>query len=143
LVTSWASYKAFANHAEKFNKTPEDADVPQTTMSRADGVGAQGKDEVEKGESDGHVRGSSAGGKSDRTLGSNGNGNGGKSPKSPGSGSESEKSEEERKPSGPEEAWHEWEREQMEELLGEIRGHLGESHINLRQVKSKLKLMGC
>ena len=33
--------------------------------------------------------------------------------------------QEERKQSQPNEAFHDWEREEMEELLGELRGHLG------------------
>lgn len=32
-----------------------------------------------------------------------------------------------RKPTGPDEAFAIWEREEMEELLSEVRGHLGES----------------
>lgn len=34
--------------------------------------------------------------------------------------------EREKKPSQPEEAWAEWERDEMEKLLNEVRGHLGE-----------------
>ena len=47
-------------------------------------------------------------------------------PKSPMSESGSTFSND-RKPSGPEEAWHDWERDEMEDLLGEVRGHLGKS----------------
>lgn len=35
--------------------------------------------------------------------------------------------EREKKPSQPDEAWAEWERNEMEKLLNEVRGHLGES----------------
>lgn len=34
--------------------------------------------------------------------------------------------EREKKPSQPDEAWAEWERDEMEKLLNEVRGHLGE-----------------
>lgn len=37
------------------------------------------------------------------------------------------------KPSQPEEAWAEWERDEMEKLLNEVRGHLGGFAILVRK----------
>lgn len=55
-----------------------------------------------------------------------GNGQGGKGGKGGEATGSSDGEALNRKPSGPNEAFHDWEREEMEELLGEIRGHLGE-----------------
>jgi phospholipase D1/2 len=131
-VTSWASYKAFANHAEKFNKVPQDVAPP----------GSSGADhEPVKVVHDGPgTHGAGGGGSGGGVIGQEGvegkpgltresdvvNGKPQDIPKSPAAGSTTSTSgKEDRKPSGQDEAWHDWEREQMEELLGELRGHLG------------------
>jgi len=139
LVTSWASYKAFGNHAEKFNKTPEGVTPPrgeEPVKVVHDGLGTHG---ARGGGSGGGAIGQGGEGRGSEIrgpdAGDTGGGNskpGSPTPavmgKSPGSESTSTfSSDKGRKPSGPEEAWHEWEREEMEEVLGEIRGHLGES----------------
>lgn len=41
--------------------------------------------------------------------------------------------ERDKRPSQPDEAWAEWERYEMEKLLNEVRGHLGESSIPVRK----------
>ena len=138
LVTSWASYKAFANHAEKFNKTPEDVAGPGAVEpvkvvhdgpgTHGAGGGGSGGGAIGQGSDSGH--GSETRGPD--VLNGRPNDLHGSSPimnKSPGSESTStfnSASDKARKPSGPDEGWHEWEREEMEALLGEVRGHLGE-----------------
>ncbi|WVQ80598.1 hypothetical protein IAT38_002703 [Cryptococcus sp. DSM 104549] len=148
LVTSWPQYKAFANHAEKFNKAPEDVappgqDEPVKVTHNGPGThgaggGGSGGGQVASGKeaSGGHS------GKSDtrdpdvvdgkprdrygmspvesvRSRSSFGlRGKKGKG------GERVEGDKGERKPSGADEAWAEWEREDMEELLKEVRGHL-------------------
>jgi phospholipase D1/2 len=143
-VTSWAQYKAFANHAEKFNRTPEDVSGPGTTepvkvthdgpgthgaggggsgggaVGQGAGSGSEdGRKSAETRESDvvdGVVSGSGTDGKKTTSL--PGGTSAGASVPSDGTA--------ERKPSGPQDPWADWEREEMEELLSEIRGHLGE-----------------
>lgn len=204
-MTTWAQYKAFANHAEKFNRTPEDVAAPgsheppkvvhEGPGTQASGGGGDGGAAIGQGHGkDGHVEHDSASPKStgsplepskshvrgadvvngvprdygrmreglhlatgkkdkdasntkspssptmklfDRGKASSpsspypNNNAGGKSPgasstqtfASTGSGEK----EKEKKHSGPEDAWHDWEVEEMEELLKEVRGHLGES----------------
>ncbi|OCF40014.1 phospholipase D [Kwoniella heveanensis CBS 569] len=175
LVTSWAQYKAFANHAEKFNKQPEDIAAPghdepvKVTHNGpgTHGAGGGGSGGGQVNGKDGSKGGSNSKGdsaslsetrspdvvdgkpkdhfslKRDPTTKS-------KSPKlpdqqqqpssppsatkstlegvnvHPGSGGGSADNKSGKKPSAPDEAWAEWEREEMEELLGEVRGHLGE-----------------
>ncbi len=127
LVTTWASYKAFANHAEKFNKVPRDVapaghDEPAKVVHGGPGthgaggggsgggiVGQDGgsPDEVrhmESGIVDGHPS------MGPRRVSGDGEHAGGKH----------------RKPSAADEGWHDWERAEMEQLLQEVRGHLGE-----------------
>jgi phospholipase D1/2 len=180
-VTSWASYKAFANHAEKFNKTPEDVGGPNTADpvkvvhggpgTHGAGGGGSGGGNVEKGGNseeqanthgressnqttgtasttrsgdvtDGkprdipggignnihHGRTASMGGKSDKS-GPKSTREGAKSPGIESTSSMGGGGSERGKASGPDDAWAEWEKEEMEELLGEIRGHLGESTV--------------
>ena len=150
LVTTWAAYKAFANHAEKFNRAPEDvaqggSDEPPKVVhggpgthgaggggsgGGAVGQGKEGeaggeKEKEKKDKSDGKVGhgGVSAGlagalgggGASDEASSSTG-----------GSGGAGGSSKHAREASGPNDAWAQWEREEMEELLNEVRGHLGE-----------------
>jgi phospholipase D1/2 len=145
LVTSWAQYKAFANHAEKFNKTPEDVSGPGTSEpvkvthegpgTHGAGGGGSGGGAVGQGAGtgsddrrksaetresdvvDGAVPGAGTAGKKTTSL--PGGTSAGASVPSDAAGAE-------RKPSGPQDPWADWEREEMEELLGEIRGHLGE-----------------
>jgi len=133
LVTSWASYKAFANHAEKFNRTPEDvagAGITEPVKVVHDGPGTHG---AGGGGSGGGVIGEGGEQASTKRSPDVGASKSYDSPtptvgRSPGVESTSTfSSDKERKPSGPDEAWHEWEREEMEELLGQIRGHLGKS----------------
>nr|XP_019012545.1 phospholipase D [Kwoniella pini CBS 10737]OCF51326.1 phospholipase D [Kwoniella pini CBS 10737] len=151
LVTSWAQYKAFANHAEKFNKTPEDVAAPghdEPVKVTHDGPGTHGAGGG--GSGGGHVDdggdggGSTKGHKSDtrdsdvvdgKPKEKNRRESNGKSPtmdNTPNSPSTIRTTPEgvnvgggsDRKPSSADEAWAEWERDEMEELLGEIRGHL-------------------
>ncbi|WVR06183.1 hypothetical protein IAU60_003213 [Kwoniella sp. DSM 27419] len=144
LVTSWAQYKAFANHAEKFNKQPED-------------IAAPGQDEPVKVTHNGPgTHGAGGGGSGGGQVGGGDGGNApasetrsndivdgkprdvplkreasNKSPSGDRSGGDAFNDMTDsvnvggpKKPSGPDDAWHDWEREEMEELLGEIRGHL-------------------
>nr|XP_018262600.1 phospholipase D [Kwoniella dejecticola CBS 10117]OBR84758.1 phospholipase D [Kwoniella dejecticola CBS 10117] len=140
LVTSWAQYKAFANHAEKFNKTPEDIAAPghdepvkvthDGPGTHGAGGGGSGGGQVEDGDCNGGDGGGSTKGHKSETRESDvvdgkpknkhireskGVNVGGGSGSATGA---------ERKPSSADEAWAEWERDEMEELLGEIRGHL-------------------
>ena len=175
LVTSWASYKAFANHAEKFNKVPTDItpDDHEPTKVTHDGPGTHG---AGGGGSGGGIVGQEGVGPNEGTatrqsdivnghpldrLKSNGSSNSSASslhhildptegpagsghrhtasratdgPQkreghgSGGGGSGGGNVEgKNKRPSGPNEAWQEWEKEEMEILLEEIRGHLGES----------------
>ncbi|KAK8858386.1 hypothetical protein IAR55_002613 [Kwoniella newhampshirensis] len=174
LVTSWAQYKAFANHAEKFNKHPEDVAAPghdepvkvthDGPGTHGSGGGGSGGGEVGGGGGDGggsipsksaihghghahhhpETKGSDVvdGRPKDVHLsnghghGTNGiSGGGGKDQRGPDSPVSQTRSTfsnggggggggGERKPSAPDEAWAEWEREEMEDLLAEVRGHL-------------------
>lgn len=143
LVTSWASYKAFANHAEKHNRTPEDVaaggtaeavkvvhDGPGTHGARGGGSGGGA---VGQGGGDSETRGSDLGDGHGKTGSPNFT-----TGKSPGSESTSTfGSEKGRKPSGAEEAWHDWEREEMDQVLAEVRGHLGQSSLQPVPVRFK------
>ncbi|WWD04615.1 hypothetical protein V865_002686 [Kwoniella europaea PYCC6329] len=155
LVTSWAQYKAFANHAEKFNKTPEDVAAPghdepvkvthDGPGTHGAGGGGSGGGHVDGGDGGGAVPGVGAGKSSDTRDSDVVEGkpndikhkreSSGKSPRmendrplSPSATRSSAQGSNEggvdKKASAPDEAWAEWEREEMEELLGEIRGHL-------------------
>nr|AAN75150.2 SPO14 [Cryptococcus neoformans var. grubii] len=136
LVTSWAQYKAFANHAEKFNKEPEDvaqggSDEPIKVTHNGPGTHGAGG-------------GGSGGGQIGTTLRDKGSnrsetispdvvngkpkdrlGVGAAGSRSSINGKEAKgEAEREKKPSQPDEAWAEWERNEMEKLLNEVRGHL-------------------
>ncbi|ORX40300.1 hypothetical protein BD324DRAFT_641172 [Kockovaella imperatae] len=174
LVTTWAAYKAFANHAEKHNKAPEDVaenkneepvkvvhDGPGTHGSGGGGSGGGAKSETrgadipEGGGGGGGVGGGGGGKEEDGPtsrmegglmgkLGAkdttsnvdpgqkvdNPSGFGEKKPDGGGDGAggggDAGESLGKRVPSGPQEPWAQWEREEMEELLNEVRGHLGE-----------------
>ncbi|WRT67553.1 uncharacterized protein IL334_004525 [Kwoniella shivajii] len=149
LVTSWAQYKSFANHAEKFNKSPADVAAPghdepikvthEGPGTHGSGGGGSGGGQVGGGDGGGAVPGKGADTRGSDVV--NGKPNdrhkpdGRSHPDEPASPSATRTSvldshEQqsmgggEKKPSAPDEAWSEWERDQMEELLGEIRGHL-------------------
>lgn len=131
LVTTWAAYKAFANHAEKFNRTPEDVTQP-------------GQDEPVKVVHDGPgTHGAGGGGSGGGAVGQGeGSDHKGKvEHKAPGSPKSQASTKVDdagvnaaganggghtREPSGPNDAWQQWERDDMEALLNEVRGHLGE-----------------
>ena len=131
LVTTWASYKAFANHAEKFNKMPEE-------------VAAPGHEEPVKVVHDGPgTHGAGGGGSGGGAVGQGKEGMVGElervdseAPTSPkrvrslrDATSENDVLDDgggERMASGPNEAWAQWEKDEMEKLLGEVRGSLGE-----------------
>nr|AAN75609.2 SPO14 [Cryptococcus neoformans var. neoformans] len=136
LVTSWAQYKAFANHAEKFNKEPEDvaqggSDEPVKVTHNGPGThgaggGGSGGGQIgtiprDKGSSRSEMISSDVvNGKPKDHLGLGAAAN-----RSPIKGGEAKReAEREKKPSQPDEAWAEWERDEMEKLLNEVRGHL-------------------
>lgn len=143
LVTTWAAYKAFANHAEKFNRTPEDvaqggADEPVKVVHGGPGTHGAGG-----GGSGGGAVGQGMDKEKDKAApkkdqekssgsaepGSEGQGGGGKDQAATFGAPvvDPEEAQSERQPSGPNDAWAQWEREEMEDLLNEVRGHLGES----------------
>jgi phospholipase D1/2 len=181
LVTSWAQYKAFTSHAEKFNMTPTDIAGPGTdepVKVHHDGGGTHGaggggsgggvvgqegaKGEVKESKHEDIVDGKpvdkldvpkhfrhlsastvgSSGGKSRASSpvpgtesagstvkgGSDAGGGGSKTAPDVQTQFASAHGGEDgaRKATGPNEAFADWEREEMEELLGELRGHLGE-----------------
>lgn len=156
LVTTWAAYKAFANHAEKFNREPEEAtnnavEDPQKAYhggsgTRGAGGGGSGggvigrgveDDADSKAGKDGHDKVSSGVDHSANQIKdlSDGLHKSSKSPRAahtqmaeeaPSAGGVTAGAENKREPSGPDSAWTQWEREEMEELLNEVRGHLGE-----------------
>jgi len=126
-------------HGDIVDGKPKDKDLHNLT-GHIRGVSVGKEKEIING----HIRGISAGGKSEkstsgkseRSSNTAGSGRSPKEGKSPGMESSGtllnggNKSGKERKPSGPDDAWLDWEKEEMEELLGEIRGHLGESDFN-------------
>lgn len=168
LVTSWAAYKSFVNHAEKFNRVPTDVAAdsshePVKTVHGGPGThgaggggsgggmvqpqGTNGAPEEGKNISDIHQSDIVDGKPRDATRPiKHLSGDGDTEPSSPstqtgdGEGKSGERkgdaeshgkptpnmSESDRTPTGPEEAWAEWEKNEMEELLQEVRGHLGE-----------------
>ncbi|ORY27900.1 putative phospholipase D [Naematelia encephala] len=139
LVTSWAQYKAFVNHAEKHNKTPEDVAHPghgEPVKVTHDGPGTHGAGGGGSGGGavgQGH-EGTNGHGKPSETRSSDvvdGNsshsgGSGEHSKKSPALDSSSTARTDggPKKHSGPQDPWADWEKDEMEELLAEIRGHL-------------------
>jgi phospholipase D1/2 len=153
LVTTWASYKAFANHAEKFNKVPEDIagkdqdeppkvvhDGPGTQGAGGGGSGGgvvgQGQNDSAKPSESGHES-VKEGSEGSHEKGSSATGRGvplepmrSEAPTSPRRasehGRESSNGSQKQTASGPNDAWHQWEKEEMEALLGEVRGQLGE-----------------
>lgn len=110
-MTSWAAYKAFVSHAEKFNRRPEDvASVSQVEPIKV----------IHKGPG---------------THGAGGGGSGGghvDGPDQEQNGLEpAESSDSSQRPSGPDDVWTDREMEEMELLLQETRGHLGRSNASL------------
>jgi phospholipase D1/2 len=148
LVTSWAQYKAFTSHAEKFNKAPEDVVTggdkepvkvthggpgTQGAGGGGSGGGAVGGDVRTSDVVDGHPTDfgryredliqKEKEHEAAKKSANNGNGDGEGESESPGPiGNEGER----RVPSASEHGFHEWEKEEMEALLGEVRGTLGE-----------------
>ncbi|KAL0243438.1 hypothetical protein I308_105404 [Cryptococcus tetragattii IND107] len=136
LVTSWAQYKAFANHAEKFNKEPEDvaqegSDEPVKVTHDGPGThgaggGGSGGGQVgtmlrDKESNESETIGPDVvdGKPRDRLgLGTEGTRN------TINGGELKMEAERDKRPSQPDEAWAEWERYEMEKLLNEVRGHL-------------------
>jgi phospholipase D1/2 len=176
LVTSWAQYKAFTSHAEKFNKAPEDVVAKGGEESvkvthggpgtHGAGGGGSGGGVIGAGGAGGTGNGNGAANEHDKSNGSAA-GTGGKvdtrqsdivdgHPKDYGRYRDSDGlgikqgirdqyhkgmaktvhqsqedegvdagDKERRIPSGGEHGFHEWEIEEMEELLKEVRGTLG------------------
>lgn len=228
LITSWAQYKAFASHGEKFNMSPVDVTGPNTSEpvkvthdgpgthaaggggdgGGVLGTGRNGDDQSgdvpsQRRESDvvdgkprdtlhglttsalgrqpsaqhHHIRDDISNAGSDivdtvnqaavfttgggnptfATGGPGGSGGGNapgatniganksKEPSSPnpssgfstgsGTGGGGRGGDENKKPSGPNEGFQDWEKEEMEGLLGEIRGHLGESCLEIGSIR--------
>ena len=162
-MTSWAQYKAFTSHAEKFNKAPEDVVAKGGEESVKVTHGGPGTQGAGGGGSGGGVVGAGGGSENDSSNGT-GAGTGAKvdtrqsdvvdgRPKDYGryrdsvdgvkqglkdgmnrAVHQSEEDEgvdpgekERRVPSGGDHGFHEWEIEEMEELLKEVRGTLGMS----------------
>lgn len=133
LVTSWAAYKSFVNHAEKFNRTPTD-------------VGAEGHEPVKVVHGGAGTHGAGGGGSGGGVVEPRGGDSGPEKGKhvsdvqqsdivngKPRDGDSTfhgnpaaDTSEVDRTPSGADDPWAEWEKNEMEELLQELRGHLGE-----------------
>lgn len=136
LVTSWAQYKAFANRQDKFGRTEEAkrTDESGTTKVTHDEhgsgggvVGPAGADSNHPSTGHDHIGGRSGPTQApdeirsktsspDAHLGSREVLRTGEKKAKP--------DDEGLKPSGDDEAWHQWELDDMEQLLNEIRGHL-------------------
>lgn len=153
FVTSWSSYKDFTGHAEKFNKVPtnvaDPSHEPVKTVHDGGGthgaggggsgggiVGQKGVNPSETDTASGDVRDgkphdipfSRDGGKRLRSGAAAGitDGDG----RDDGGANKTVK----REPSAAGNAWHDWELQEMEELLQEVRGHLGmSSDIDINQ----------
>lgn len=153
LITSWAQYKAFTSHAEKFNKAPEDV------------VGKGGEESVKVVHGGPGTHGAGGGGSGGGAIGAGGHDKEGVEsgtrqsdivdggPKDYGRYRDNEKmkqgikeqqgqghapqpvgsegvdpgEKERRVPSSGEQGFHSWEIEEMENLLKEVRGTLGTS----------------
>jgi phospholipase D1/2 len=143
LVTSWASYKAFTSHAEKFNKVPANVADPEHEPVKTvhggsggphgsggggSGGGAVGQQGLSASETE-TASGDVVNGKP-RDISMHEEGGRGHSGTTEGSSEGDDKSKNRnRQGSAPGSAWHDWELEEMEELLQEVRGHLGMSHL--------------
>lgn len=143
LVTSWASYKAFTSHAEKFNKVPTnvaDAEHEPTKVVHggsgphgAGGGGSGGGAIGQQGSvaSESNAAGSDvANGKPRDILPQEEAGRNRSGTAEGSSGGDDKGRTRQRQGSAPGNPWHDWELEEMEELLQEVRGHLGKSRIN-------------
>jgi phospholipase D1/2 len=149
LVTSWAQYKAFANHMDKFARTEDTAaaknDVKVTHDAGGTGggvVGPAGSDSRKPQTADapgagGHVHSSTE--DNCQRTGNNSAGHGSTNAGGTGNGSADQAkthterltsistvggASTDRTPSGDNQAWAQWELDEMEELLNEVRGHL-------------------
>jgi phospholipase D1/2 len=128
LVTSWTHYRENASHAEKFNKPPAEGTVLHGMKQAIPIHGGPGTHGAGGGGTSGGVVGQGQGTDDDSQplMGDSGGPelDRSKSTKSRaslgGAGDEGPPSF-----SGPTEGWSEWEQAKMEELLNEVRGHLG------------------
>lgn len=121
LVTTWAQYKTFSNHADKFGKTEDKGPGGESKPTHDAGgsgggnVGPSGQDKKQPDTND-----SVDGGVHGRTSPPSNLKNAAYAV----SGAVSHALDGDRKPSGEGEAWQPWELKEMEELLDEVRGHL-------------------
>ncbi|BEI82309.1 hypothetical protein CcaverHIS002_0301770 [Cutaneotrichosporon cavernicola] len=123
VVTTWAQYKAFANHMDKFGRTevaPPDASGHGTKVTHDQGgegggtVGPAGHGAPESGVArDGSMQGRWGATSPPSNLAEAGN-----------AVLSATENVMDRKPSGDSAPWEAWEMEEMETLLNEIRGHL-------------------
>lgn len=115
LVTTWDQYKAFANHHDKFGRTEESQhDVKATHDQAGSGGGVAGPAGADSKQPQ-----TAAGGVQNDMSGSRGAGAATSRPVLTTSASTDD-----RKPSGDGDAWAQWELDEMEDLLGDVRGHL-------------------
>lgn len=146
LVTSWSSYKSFTSHAERFNKVPTNVADPEhepvKTVHDGGGthgaggggsgggiVGQEGSNATDANTESGDIRNgkphnnplSRDGDKRSRSGTAEGGAEGDVRDKVGG--------DKDRQPSAAGDAWHDWELSEMEELLQEVRGHLGTSSL--------------
>ncbi|KAJ7600958.1 phospholipase D [Mycena floridula] len=112
LVTTWKQYREFVAHHERLNKPPKDSTVPEAVArvpSEAGDEGAPGQEApVAENVMPSEEKESTEGAKPD-TIGRS---------------SSTEKDPKSRKPAKGTEPFEKWERDEMEKLLGELRGHL-------------------
>lgn len=151
LVTSWTHYRENASHAEKFNKPPAEGAVLHGMKQAVPIHGGPGTHGAGGGGTSGGVVGqgheeeqpsssASAGGGAAPELGrsksaktrrsSRGNSLGGMDDGPPSF-------------SGPAEGWNEWEQAKMEELLAEVRGHLGASFFSPSRLPPSMSADAC
>ncbi|TDL17878.1 phospholipase D, partial [Rickenella mellea] len=122
MVTTWKQYKEFIQHHERLNKPPKDSNKPDPiarvpseagddqALSEKPGTSNQA-DEVAKNESE-----------NEKPKQSTPNGQDGQTPSSNGQSQEEEQRNRQR--TRPDEPFEQWERDEMEQLLKEVRGHL-------------------
>lgn len=144
LVTSWASYKAFTSHAEKFNKVPTNVADPEHEPTKvvhggsgphgAGGGGSGGGAVGQQGRSvsEANANGSDVVNDKPRDILPQEEAGRSRSGTTEGiSGGDDKGKTRNRQGSAPGSAWHDWELEEMEELLQEVRGHLGKSYTGI------------
>ncbi|KAG6918332.1 hypothetical protein DXG01_015191 [Tephrocybe rancida] len=118
LITTWKQYKEFVLHHERLNKRPRDstsqepvARVPSETGD--EGAHTEEKEDNAEAISDEGTRPSREGADDPSLSTFNG------------SATHSEKEAKSRRPARGSEPFEKWERDEMEKLLGQINGHLG------------------